>query len=287
MLKRALLTVLVVVLVVIGGSNVFAAEGDWVVIHELKIGHSSTAVGFLNESFGITAGYAGETHFTADGGETWPNAENKSMCRYGVEIVSEELIWTTGNGGNIRLSTDGGQTWEAVSDVGDPHISQFISFVDDQLGWVASPMALWKTVDGGQTWEGVTIPKAAINVLVAINLISEDEGYLMDARGDLYLTSDGGETWEVQPWSLGKEHKLSALTYPAVRFVDADTGIVVGRIKDGPGVVLRTTDGGETWEEEELPFEVESGAFFLSPDGLTLTYNVNGEVIVAQYKADA
>lgn len=285
--KRALFTALFVFMVLIAGSNVLAAEGEWVVIHELKITHSATAVGFLNESVGITAGYAGETHYTTDGGETWPKAENKSMCRYGVDIVNEEVAWTVGNGGNVRLSTDGGQTWQAVSDLGDKRISPFISFVDDQMGWAASAKQLWATVDGGETWEELTLPEEAVNLVTAINLFAEDQGYLLDIKGNLYLTVDSGKTWEVRSLNLGEDQKMTVMIYPALRFVDADNGIVVLRVKDGPGLVLRTADGGATWEAEELPFEVgSSGGFFLSHDGLTLTYNNNGSAVIAQYKAD-
>jgi photosystem II stability/assembly factor-like uncharacterized protein len=282
---RALLMALFVLIVLIGGMNVFAAEGEWTVIHELDIEHSSTAVGFLNDSFGITAGYAGEMHYTTDGGETWPVGVNQSMCRFGIDIVNEELAWTVGNGGNVRVSTDAGQTWQAVSNLGDNHVSSFISFIDDQTGWAASNKQMWSTSDGGETWDEITLPEGAADSVIAINLFAENEGYLLDAQANLYLTGDNGDTWETGALSLGEDRKMSVLTSPTMRFVDADTGMVVVRIKDGPGVVLRTADRGVTWTEEVLPFDVSSGAFFLSHDGRTLTFNNDGSVIVAQYKA--
>ena len=89
--------------------------GSWEVVFETEpLPHKATAIGFLNENFGITAGYAGEVHYTVDGGISWPLAANSSMCRFGLDILDDKVAWTIGNGGNVRLSKDGGRTWQAV-----------------------------------------------------------------------------------------------------------------------------------------------------------------------------
>ena len=67
-------------------------ESSWTVVLDTKISHKTNIAGFLNENYGITVGYNGEIHYTNDGGKTWPNSKNSSMCRFCLDIVNENLI---------------------------------------------------------------------------------------------------------------------------------------------------------------------------------------------------
>jgi photosystem II stability/assembly factor-like uncharacterized protein len=60
--------------------------------------------------------------------------------------------------------------------------------------------------------------------------------------GSIYLTRDGGQTW--QPRSSDTKEPLFS-----VAFADPRTGWIVGK----SGVILRTTDGGETWTPQKNP----------------------------------
>ena len=92
--------------------------------------------GFHDDGFGITVGYSGDVRYTTDGGQLWTSAENKSWCRYGLDIVDEKTAWHCGNGGHVRASTDGGQTWQTVADFGpnQPDHCRFLSFLDAKTG---------------------------------------------------------------------------------------------------------------------------------------------------------
>ncbi len=203
--------------------------------------------GFLNENFGIMAGYDGETHYTVDGGKTWPRAQNSSMCRHGLDIIDEKLAWTTGESGNVKVSKDGGRTWQAVADV-DLARSQFISFIDDTNGWVADSTLLFATRDGGQTWTAVTFPKEAQSI-AAILLRTASEGYVVGQDGSLYVTADSGKSWTAKPLGLTKKITTSA-TFPvgAIRFANSRNGVVIVGLEDNAGVLvaLWTADGGNS-----------------------------------------
>jgi photosystem II stability/assembly factor-like uncharacterized protein len=86
----------------------------------------------------------------------------------------------------------------------------------------------------------------------AVDFISRSNGWVAidDAVGRALLrTTDGGEHWERLALARGSTYQL--------KFVDADRGWLVGSIDDPPGcvgascslAVLRTTDGGRTWEK--------------------------------------
>lgn len=255
-------------------------SSSWQTLQEMKVKHKTTVAGFLNDQFGLTAGYAGEIHYTTDGGKTWPRAENKSACRFGLDIVDEKVAWTVGNSGNVRVSTDGGQTWQAVTNLS--RLSHFVSFIDAHTGWVATRNILWATDDGGQTWAEVSQPEGIAD-LVEVSLATTNDGYLIDKSGSLYITRDRGQTWTTESLGLTDLPLADVAHGAAIRFFDMEHGILVaGLAGDGQSkvVMMQTTDGGKTWETEELPVKI--GTFFLSHDGKTLTVTRlgGGEVIV-------
>jgi photosystem II stability/assembly factor-like uncharacterized protein len=252
-------------------SGVSQATDEWeVILRTEPLGHKTTVAGFLNENFGITAGYAGEVHYTDDGGQTWPQAVNSSMCRFGLDIVGENLVWHIGNGGQVRYSEDGGRTWQKVTDV-EIGLSQFISFIDARTGWAANSFRLVATGDGGATWTAASLPQGVTGI-AAIDLRSESEGYLLDNAGRLHVTLDGGKTWTVKPLAFdGKLFVTTQLPTAAVRFTDSANGVVIAGTDSSAGSLAawRTADGGETWTRETVPAKL--GALHLTHDAKLLT----------------
>jgi photosystem II stability/assembly factor-like uncharacterized protein len=82
----------------------------WQVVETASFSHPVYYGGFMDESFGITVGYTGEIHYITDGGVNWPQAQNPSMCRFGLDIVDSQTAWNCGNGGHVHVSIDGGKT---------------------------------------------------------------------------------------------------------------------------------------------------------------------------------
>ena len=72
---------------------------------------------------------------------------------------------------------------------------------------------------------------------------------------------------------------VNEIPQAAVRFVDADHGLVVlGLSSKASMVAFRTVDGGKTWKEESLP--VGLGTPYISRDGKFLTVNKWSEGLV-------
>lgn len=265
--------------------GVEAAEG-WQVVLEAHVEQPVRMAAFLNDTFAVTGGAtgAGRAHHSTDGGQTWTRADDSGGCLYGVDVVDEQTVWVCGRmrgqsfgtPGGIRLSLDGGQTWEEQAAYDTSPGFCPLSFLDAQVGWVANAGKLIATADGGATWEELALPDGSAKI-VAISLRASGEGHVLDHAGNLYTTLDGGQSWSSQSLGLEKygELKMFPLAETAVaamRFFDADNGVVVLNLVGGGDskiIALRTTDGGQTWEEEDVPGEI--GIPYLTRDGQFLT----------------
>jgi len=284
MKKKNILAIIGITILSIGligcGNSTSAAntknESNWEVSKTLDISHKNNIGGFYNDNFGITVGYSGEIHYTNDGGAPWPRSTNTSMCRFGLDIVSEKIAWCCGNGGHIRKSLDGGQNWVAVKDFGRslPNQCRYISFLDDKKGWVASPKLLGATIDGGETWTEITLPSGIGNIL-SMNLLNEKIGYLVDSNSKLYTTKDSGATWETKDV---KTTDMSTMVWDTnttlLKFTDDKNGTFFYGNNDVKLKCIKTSDGGATWNEELLP-DVNGGGLYLSHDGKILSINTD------------
>lgn len=254
-------------------------DGPWQKLLEKDTNHACTLAGYGTENFAITVGYAGEVHYTTNKGETWPRASSFSACRFGLEIVNDKIAWHCGNQGNVRVTVDGGVVWNSAANFGsnEPDHCRFLSFINEKIGWIASPYELAATSDGGKTWNTLTLPEGCMDIS-AIDIRSEKDGYVLDMKGKIFITSDGGKTWSERSLGLDKGTTLMLFYTPsaAMRFITADKGIVV-LCQKGQGVFARvTTDGGKTWKNENISKSI--GGLYLSKNGqlLTITSRASG-----------
>lgn len=119
-----------------------------------------------------------------------------------------------------------------------------VTFVDRHHGWITSngPILL-RTRNSGKNWE---ILRTGI-VFTDIHFISPLEGWgIGNARFDvikwnIYHTTDGGTTWEVQLADTTARYDIFLL--------DAQHGWATNN-RVGPDELLFTRDGGKTWERQ-------------------------------------
>jgi photosystem II stability/assembly factor-like uncharacterized protein len=117
----------------------------------------------------------------------------------------------------------------------------------------AQGAAIFGTYDGGQTWRFLGPPGFSF-FFANITFPTDTVGYAsgMDIRpalqGSVYKTVDQGSSW--QQMSMPQDTFFNALQ--GLDFVDTNTGWVGGN----EGLVMRTTDGGQSWTR--LPFPVSN-----------------------------
>jgi glyoxylase-like metal-dependent hydrolase (beta-lactamase superfamily II) len=113
-----------------------------------------------------------------------------------------------------------------------------------------------------------------MGTVAALHLRTKKDAYFLDIAGNLFITTDGGQTWDIQSVGLEDGWQIPELNHSAaMRFTDADHGLIALNIigeGNGKTFVLRTEDGGQTWLKENLP--VQMGMFHLTRDGYYLTH---------------
>jgi photosystem II stability/assembly factor-like uncharacterized protein len=133
-----------------------------------------------------------------------------------------------------------------------------ITFINPALGWVSSTNGIvHHTVDGGKTWQTRDIMEHAD--LRSINFINANLGWMSGAPGGIYQSSDGGQTWR-------QLDEMRPLYLDSVYFVSEREGWAVGwkygaeNESRRQGVVLRTFDGGLSWQ----PLQVGNNETFFN-----------------------
>ncbi len=134
--------------------------------------------------------------------------------------------------------------WEEIR-IGTDAIFGGLHFVDADAGWIVggSPFVtggiVGRTEDGGRTWKyvtGVVKGRGPDSPLQAVQGFDRQRACAA-GRGGIYLTLDGGASWQPARYPRKTVASLSAL-----HFLDDREGWAAGR-----GGVLHTNDGGFNW----------------------------------------
>jgi Uncharacterized protein related to plant photosystem II stability/assembly factor len=253
-----------------------AADDDsnspWKLVSETSVETKVNYAGFLNESFGVTVGYAGETSYTSDGGKHWEKSDNVSACRYGLDLLDESFIASSGNSGVNLGSDDKGSTWYHLGDFplkSGTAFNKFLSIVDSKNMFVGASRALAVSNDRGNTWTELTLPDKS-NKIIGMFFLDAKIGFILSSDGILYKTVDCGANWTSQTIDLGGEI-LANYTMPAaaINFQDEKNGMIILTTKTFKHLCYKTKDGS-TWESVEMP-KTNGQAPYLSRDGKYLT----------------
>jgi photosystem II stability/assembly factor-like uncharacterized protein len=140
------------------------------------------------------------------------------LARAGKRVVA------VGQRGHVLLSDDAGKTWQQA-DVPVSADLVAVCFATAESGWaVGHDGVVLHSTDAGHSWTRQLDGRTMGDVLVAYYTKSGDAKWLAEARR---FAAQGAENPFLDVW-----------------FDDARSGIVVGAF----GLVLRTADGGQTWE---------------------------------------
>lgn len=122
--------------------------------------------------------------------------------------------------------------------------------VDRNVAWVCggsgtgSDAVVLRTSDGGTVWTDATsnLPHSD---LFCIEAVDRERAWVGTGGGQIYATTDGGQTWVAQHYGGAQSPFIDG-----VWFFDAASGYVLGDPPAGSTqfVLLRTTNGGSTWD---------------------------------------
>ncbi len=195
-------------------------------------------------------------------GQSWETLNSVPIItRYNdVFLVTSARGWIANGSGQIYRTIDGGVSWQKQFEQSTAHFRS-IGFVDSLTGWAGNvgpgefgatdTSTIYQTIDGGKTWTPVPSfigpkPRGLCGMHVVNDSVICAVGRV---RGPAFFarTADRGKTW------LSKDMSQYAAGLIDTYFFHPDTGIAVGLTNvdhnSSSGVVLFTSDGGQTWEQ--------------------------------------
>jgi photosystem II stability/assembly factor-like uncharacterized protein len=331
---QRIVALLVVVLMCIGCSKVPSTSyNPWEIISvptEAKL----LDIAFTdNFQHGYLVGSSATLLETKDGGETWKPLTlqlDDPKYRFNSVSFSGKEGWIVGEPGLVLHTTDEGASWSriAVSEKLPGGPISILALGENSAEMATDVGAIYKTTDGGKNWKAQV--EQAVGVLRNIKRSPDGKYVGVSAKGNFYSTWEPGQTAWVphnrnssrrvenmgftdngQLWMLARggqvqfndpekpEEWLKAL-YPEM---STSWGLLDMAYRTpeeiwlggGSGNLLRSSDGGKTWEKdrdvEGVPanlykivfFSPEQG-FIIGDRGILLKYQPS---VAAALKSDA
>ena len=185
----------------------------------------------------MTTGNGGQLVRTTDAGESFELVDGYGTA---VDFASSTRAVAVGLGGLTQLSNDAGATFASLGSRVDGYtppatpLSSRISRIratSADVAYAAGSRGLVAgTVSGGRTWTTLTAPTDADVQDVSFTRVGS--GFVLDVRGGLFRTNNGGENWRVlDPKAPERPLAVHAYSESVVLLVS-------------PRVVLRSADAG-------------------------------------------
>jgi photosystem II stability/assembly factor-like uncharacterized protein len=231
-------------------------------------------------------------YFTNDGGETW-SPLNRSNYNYDyaseIYFFNENFgIIICSNG--MFKTNDKGVTWTPMTITATYQIFSSFHFINESIGWAVSYSQtynnqIYKTIDGGITWTlQYTGPSNWYNNLRNIQFSDMNNGWCTESNLIL-RTTDGGTTWTRHNIPLDAWYDYSISDY---HFFDSQNGILVNYDK-----TFKTINGGQTWNllggvktyVNDIAFVNNSIVYGVGANGIIVKTTNGGNTWFAQSKS--
>ncbi len=203
-----------------------------------------------------TAGAQGYLAYSDDGGASWTSvaiggaaAGHGATYGGGLMALDERHLWLASAAGYIYFSEDGGASWTAV-EAGAIAAGDYtqVHFADENYGMaVGAAGVVAKSTDGGLTWQAATVISGT-PALTCVHVIDRNRAWVGTATGRLYYTIDAGVTWTERTFAASGAGQVRDID-----FIDEYIGFMVKNSAAPVGTVLRTINGGTTWESMTTP----------------------------------
>lgn len=219
-------------------------------------------VSFPTTTQGYALDQAGGLFRTTSGGAAWAPLDTGTTARpAAVYAPAAETVIIVGPTG-LRRSTDAGATFETVK--GKAVVKAKLRDADaaGSATFAYGDQELIRSTDGGRTWTSVRKPgryvkrgKRSVNRLSiqTVDFLDAKRGFLLDANGRVWRTTDGGKRWAELP-GVGTDAARG------MAFASTKQGYLVidrfGDVSNRTGFLLRTDDGGATWHPQFVESQI-------------------------------
>jgi photosystem II stability/assembly factor-like uncharacterized protein len=146
-----------------------------------------------------------------------------------------------------------------------------LSVVDNRTAWVSGTKgSVGRTTDGGKTWNIQRIPGFEELDFRSLYAFNSERAIIANAGSPAYIliTTNGGKSWKTVYTNDQKD-----AFFDGIDFWDDQNGLIYGDPIEGKMLLLRTTDGGLTWNPVKEPPMLETGeaSFAASGTGIRCT----------------
>jgi photosystem II stability/assembly factor-like uncharacterized protein len=192
-----------------------------------------------------------------------------AATRAGKRIVA------VGDHGVVLLSDDDGKSYRQARSVPVSSTLTAVSFVDASTGWAVGHWgAILKTGDGGESWQLQRSDDKVDQPLFSLYFKNPQEGWAVGLWSLMLHTSDGGATWSSirlppPPGAKKADRNLYAV------FADAKGALFVACEQ---GRVIRSADGGNTWNYVETGYAGSFWSGVALQDGALLVGGLRGTI---------
>jgi len=258
MLRRIILFILLL-------SGIALPQG-WTQVSTLPTSPAINSISAASENVIWAVCAAGKVYLSEDGGTSWAlrNTGLPSGDLYGVSALDNMNCWIGTGTGSIYRTTDGGNSWTLQNAVAGSFINGIHMFDMNYGVYTGDPTGNGVpyqdryTTDGGTTWTlgpNSPIGNNEFGVINAWDWIDQNTFWIGSANtlasattAKIFYTTTGFEgTWNYTAVpGLGGS---AGLYYQAIAFTDAMHGMAGSNGSN----IMKTSDGGVTWQAANLP----------------------------------
>jgi photosystem II stability/assembly factor-like uncharacterized protein len=206
------------------------------------------SVAFANTQIGWIVGNGGAIIKTTNSGSNWSSKTSNTSQQLNSLSFSNLLTgYAAGSAGTLLKTTDAGETWSSISQPGWTKDILSVSASGQTVYVSGTDEFCYKSTDGGVSWTKLDFRSDTHSDVNGVYAVSSATACFVGGGGFIRTTTDVGATYN---FGIHQMHaKLNS-----VFFFNATNGWACGEKNNA---VLRTTDGGATWQ---------------LPQGTTVTY---------------
>ena len=241
----------------------------------------------------------GGVWISENGGLNWkPVFDDQPVASIGAVAINQsnpDVIWVGTGEGNVRNSTsigaglfksiDGGRSWQYVGLDGTERINRIALHPNDpNTLWVAALGTLWgensergifKSTDGGASWQKILyVDERTGGTDIKVDPFNPDKLYASmwqhrrwpyhfksgGPGSGMYISWDGGDTWKQKTTEDGlPEGELGRISFAPS---PARKGRVWALVEAGKSAMLRSDDGGESWQRLNEDYDIAIRPFY-------------------------
>ncbi len=164
--------------------------------------------------------------------------------------------WVIGSHGEIYATEDGGKTWHPQNSGTENKLSS-IYFLDDKTGFVSGlNRTLIYTNNKGNTWTPIQVVSDSGTVYNSLSSDADNNLYFISNYGEIFCSEDSGATW----------YNKYNFDFFGFNYLNFSNHPICFAKQMWMGVLYKSTDGGNVWEEFYMPTPWFNDPYFLNGD---------------------